>query len=356
MWLPRKTDHSNMSQMSRLQGVDFFRVLAIVAVIAIHTQPFADGKLGDDVDASLVANQVARFAVPFFFILAGFFWGRKVEEARGDFRPTISTIKKLAIVFAAWSLIHLLPFNIVAALEHGPLGPIKSVYWNISGALNDPVDTLFRGTQYHLWFLPALISSVAIASVFVHYRKQSLLALTACLFFVIALLGSSYRTTPLGIAASFDFTYGPFFSLIFFVTGYFLHSRQQTRLWLPIGVTSAILGVLLHSLEVHWLNSTWQASLAPAYVLGTYFFGLGIALIALSNRAMFNVGMTSSVGPLVLGIYASHIIFVELLEPLDVLWRGEILWSVSYVGLVFYLSLLLARQLAKYPGTRMLVS
>ena len=345
-----------MHPMSRLQSVDFFRVLAIVAVIAIHTQPFSDGELGDELDASVVANQVARFAVPFFFILAGFFWGRKVEEARGAFAPTISTIKKLAIVFAAWSLIYLLPFNIVAALEHGPLGPVKSVYWNISGALADPVDTLLRGTQYHLWFLPALISSFATASIFVYYRKQSLLALTACLFFVIALLGSSYKTTPLGLAGSFDFTYGPFFSLIFFVTGYFLHIPQPTRPWLPVGVTTAVLGALLHSLEVYSLNSAWQASLAPAYVLGTYFFGLGIALIALSNRSMFNVGMTSSVGPLVLGIYASHIIFVELLEPLDVLWRGDVLWSVSYVGLVFYLSLLLARQLAKYPRTKILVS
>ena len=66
---------------------------------------------------------------------------------------------------------------------------------------------------------------------------------------------------PAGLHVTFNFRDGPFFSLIFFVTGYFLHKRD--------------------------------------YVAGTYFFGVGVALIALSDSPWLPSPRLAAIGPYV---------------------------------------------------------
>lgn len=57
--------------MSRIESVDIFRLIAIVAVITIHTSPFrADVIIESEAYKYLdvIFNQLSRFAVPFFFV------------------------------------------------------------------------------------------------------------------------------------------------------------------------------------------------------------------------------------------------------------------------------------------------
>ena len=51
-------------------GIDAFRIVAAILVIAIHTYPLAD--LNSTADY-LAAHVVCRIAVPFFFMASGFF-------------------------------------------------------------------------------------------------------------------------------------------------------------------------------------------------------------------------------------------------------------------------------------------
>ncbi|WP_081367541.1 acyltransferase family protein [Alteromonas mediterranea] len=46
------------------------RVIAILAVIIIHTKPFF---LAGNSNIGIFLHQVYRFAVPFFFVISGYF-------------------------------------------------------------------------------------------------------------------------------------------------------------------------------------------------------------------------------------------------------------------------------------------
>lgn len=343
--------------MSRLQSVDVVRVAAVIAVIAIHTTPFSSASVpvGERLDLATVINQLARFAVPFFFVLSGYFWGHKIATGGAVIASTLPTVKRTALLLLFWSIIYLVPTDWSASLEYGLSGPLKTAYWNLTEALQRPGATLLEGTMYHLWFLPALVCSLVISAVLLHYGQRSLLVLLAVALFLTGLAGGAYRVTPFGIDATFNFRNGPFFSLVFFVSGYLLSQRTAGKSWLPVGIAVACAGALLQLCEVILLNQAYGAPTNQDYVFGTYFFGVGVAMIAISNPSLLRRSWAAAIGQLVLGIYASHVIFVRLLLPLDKKFEGNWLWSIAYVGLVFVLPYMLARFLARFKATKKLV-
>jgi surface polysaccharide O-acyltransferase-like enzyme len=343
--------------MNRLQSVDVMRVVAIIAVIIIHAAPFtAQPKLvGNHLDTATVANQLARFAVPFFFIVSGYLWANKVNDERGMYESTVKMAKRIIVLLVAWSIIYLFPTNIVASFALGNFGPIKQFYWNVMSVVENPLGTMLRGTKLHLWFLPGLLCALIISAVLIRYRQQRLLFVLSIALYLIGLAGKAYSDTPFGFNSDFNFRYGPFFSLIFFVTGYFLKQRQASPMWLPIGILIATFGVLLHFSELVILNSYWGITMVQDYVIGTYFYGLGIAMIALSGSRYLSLEGLAKIGPLVLGIYAAHMVFVDLLEPISGRFAGGVAWSLIHVVAIFVLSYALVRVMAHFPVTRRFV-
>ena len=56
-----------------------------------------------------------------------------------------------------------------------------------------------------------------------------------------------------------------------------------------------------------------------------------------------------------LGIYASHYIFIDLLSPIDKRYAGDILWDVTFLSAVFFLSYVTALVCSKFQLTKKLV-
>lgn len=346
------------TSVSRIEGVDVLRVAAIISVIAIHTVPFASRPsfIGHELGLATAINQSARFAVPLFFILSGYFWAQKCSDERDVYGPSASMAKRIGFLLLAWSIIYLLPTDIIDAFATGPLGPIQQLYWNLSSVAARPLDAVLQGTKVHLWFLAGLLWSLAISALMVRYKHERLLAAMAIALYLTGIAGKAYSDTPLGFHTEFNLRNGPFFSLIFFVTGYFLHRSKPSGTWLPTGLSIAALGVFLHFAELQLLSRNWATSMVQDYVIGTYLFGLGVAMIALANPRYLRAPRIASIGPLVLGIYTSHFIFVDLLKPLDRQFAGNWIWSISYVAAVFILSCALVRVLLKFNLTRKLVA
>jgi peptidoglycan/LPS O-acetylase OafA/YrhL len=57
------------------------------------------------------------------------------------------------------------------------------------------------------------------------------------------------------------------------------------------------------------------------FVFGTYFMGVGATLLSLSNHRVLSNKLCATLGKMTLGIYASHYIFVDLLQPADKLFN-----------------------------------
>lgn len=342
---------------NRIQSVDALRSIAIFAVIAIHTTPFKTQSLpiSDTLNIAIVINQLARFAVPFFFILSGYFWAGKFSKTDEIFGPTVALAKRTAILFFAWSLIYLLPWGTFNSIGRNSAELSEALKLNISNVLENPFTALTQGTKGHLWFLASLLCSLGISSVLIRAGLTGLLAVLSVTLYAIGLAGGAYSDSPLGFHAAYNFRNGPFFSLIFFVTGYFLQMAKPHRSWFSIGLLVAAIGVAIHFSELLILKLNWGTTMAQDYVFGTYFFGMGVAMMALSNSSLFSFRGSGTIGPLVPGIYVSHLIFVDLLAPADRAFSAFYFWSFLYPALVFLLSYLFAWFLSKFSFTRNLV-
>ena len=331
--------------MSRIESVDVTKLIAVTAVIAIHTQPFYGSASVEGKYLSVAIDQLARFAVPLFFVISGYFWGIKIKTA--PVVPTsVAMAKRIFYIFMFWSMVYLLPYDLSTIADLGFLGPIKNAYWNLLKLADKPATLLMQGTKVHLWFLIALLCSLGISAFFVEKKRyKTLFAISAALY-VIGLVCKAYAGTPLGIHVDFNTRNGPFFGTIFFVSGYALSNLQPNRGWFAKGIALLAIGSLIHFSEVYFLWRIYGTSPYQDYVIGTYFMGVGAAMAALSNAAILKNAALSEIGKFTLGIYAVHLIFVDNLHPIGELTHSP-LWAIGYVILVLLLSIATVLLLAR---------
>ncbi|GGC97010.1 acyltransferase [Undibacterium terreum] len=343
--------------MDRIKSVDVFRLFAIAAVIVIHTKPF-QGDAWADQNAwqylGIFLSQLARFAVPFFFVISGYFWGEKLKKDQPISPISIAMAKRVLLIFAVWSLVYALPYNLGAIADYGLVGPIKYAYWTWMAVLNDPLSFFMQGTKVHLWFLIALVFSLVITACFVAKKKFKALMAVAILLYLLGLLSKAYADTPLGIHTDFDTRNGPFFGTIFFASGYFLSTYTPNSSWFLKGLLIFGAGFILHFSELYFLSNAYGVSVYQDYVAGTYFMGMGMAIAALSNAEFLQFDTLSKYGKFTLGLYAVHIIFVDVLRPIG-RWTNFWLWEFVYVALVFLLSAVCVLALSRIKATRAFV-
>jgi surface polysaccharide O-acyltransferase-like enzyme len=304
--------------LTRIESVDAWRLAAVAAVIAIHTQPFwSPSSSGRDVlDSGILINQLSRFAVPFFYTISGYFWGTKIVTASSPTAVSRLMARKISLIFLYWSVIYLLPYNLTTVSILGYAGPFKTSYWHAAALLKRPLDVLFQGTSQHLWFLPSLLMALGISNFFVTKKLPKTLVLIALSLYLLGLLGKAYAQSPIGIHTTFNTRNGPFFSTIFFASGYFLSKFTPSRAWFLYGIATLSLGILIHFSELVFISRMYGTSIKQDYVIGTYFMGLGSAIASLSGIISVKRTRLQGIAHLSLGIYAVHLIFVELLEPI----------------------------------------
>jgi surface polysaccharide O-acyltransferase-like enzyme len=342
----------------RIESIDVMRVLSMVAVIGLHTASYTGpNAVGQHLGGADLLNQIERFAVPFFFIISGYLWADRCVVPEDYWTRAVALSKRALLIFLFWSLVYAVGPAIEAIKDYGPMGPLKILYWALR-PLNglEIASKVSEGTRVHLWFLPALALAAAISGALLARGRQALLFSLAILLFIVGLAGSAYADSPLGFKTSFNFRNGPFFSLIMFATGYWVQRHGSRLNHISAGGGFAIVGFLLQLLEVTWIRQKWGVSLSHDYVVGTYFFGLGMAMLALSNSAYLRVTALASIGPLILGVYASHFLFVDVLRSVDDALHGVFAWDIGYVAIVFALSLATTVALSRFAQTRRFVT
>ena len=126
-------------------GIDLFRIIAALMVVAIHTSPLLSyTETGD----FILTRVIARTAVPFFFMTSGFFL--ITRYAKDNSKPA-AFIKNTLFIYAI-SIVIYMPICIYKGdLRGDNLLPriIKSL--------------VFDGTMYHLWYMPAAAAGAALA-------------------------------------------------------------------------------------------------------------------------------------------------------------------------------------------------
>lgn len=197
----------------RIKSWDAFKWLAAFLVVAIHTSPLESiWPYGD----FLLTRIAARLAVPFFFMLTGYF---TVQVKK--------TEKKLFLLYLGVTCLYL------------PVQIYKYMGGETFTAGRILKDIFFDGTFYHLWYLPACMLGLVLMTLLLKCGKENALAISILLY-VIGLLGDSYfglvRLSPFlskvydGMFTCFSYTRnGIFMAPLFLLLGRLF--REQEKKW-----------------------------------------------------------------------------------------------------------------------------
>jgi surface polysaccharide O-acyltransferase-like enzyme len=291
-----------MSQ--RNNSIESLRFIAAFAVICIHYFYTKDKQV------TLIVNQWARFAVPFFFVVSGYFLSEKLKK--GD-TPKVyfQFIKKLLTLYVAWQIIYFLNPS-----HHGEIY-IRGIVKAYSVKLHSVTDkgwgyTLFAGWAQHLWFFFSLAQTALVFLLFRLKRIYWFVGLSAILYFIGALTKAYVKTkigipvSSLGFPKDFNTNNLIFFSALPFSLGV-LWSVKNLRVGLIGSFVILITGYALHYTEV-WYLGTLKLHQRIDYGFSTFLVGLGVFLVGLNRFKLLEFKYIANLGKFSLGIYAMHVL------------------------------------------------
>ncbi len=316
-----------MGKNERYGGLEWFRVLSAVLVIAIHTSPLlCFGEFPD----FILTRVIARIAVPFFLMTTGFFLLPDIRWNTDKQTKLFRQIRYLGILYGISMLLYL------------PLMIYKGYFGDGFTVIGLIKDILINGTFYHLWYFPAAIFGLLLVGTLLRYCKDTYVFMLSILLYVFGLLGDSYyglaERIPWingfyqSVFSVSDYTRnGLFYVPLFIMLGCLLGTRRdkqtnkQTMKSCPKAVTiiglavSSVLflgeGVCLHFLQ-------WQRHDSMYLTLPIVMWFLFQCLLTWSDRRHYNFSLLTL---LVYILHPAMIVAVRLLGKLT----GQTVWFVD---------------------------
>jgi serine/alanine racemase len=235
------------------KGIEQFRVIAAIMVVAIHCLPLH--YLWSEGD-TFITLTVFRLAVPFFFMISGYYVFAELALSNSyPARQLIYTfIKKQLRIYLLATLLFL-PLALYSHLIRIDL-PIGDFFQLL----------LVDGILYHLWYFPAIITGGLLTMVLLRILSfKKVFWLTVGLY-LIGLLGDSWfaliqhtSIEPFYTAIFRLFAYtrnGLFFTPLFLCLGIWLKNfPRKGRNFDSIFFFLMVLGLLAESFYVHFFSS-----------------------------------------------------------------------------------------------------
>lgn len=256
-----------MTKNESYSGIDYFRFIAALLIVAIHTSPLSSFS---ETGNFIFTRIVSRVAVPFFFMTSGFFL---ISRYTCNAEKLEAFIKKATLIYGVAILLYI-PIN------------VYNGYFKMDNLLPNIIkDIVFDGTLYHLWYLPASIIGAAIAWYLVKKLNYPKALMVASVLYLIGLFGDSYYgiTEKISCLNSLytyifqvtDYTRnGIFFAPIFFILGGFIaDNRPQItfgKSFLGFAISLALMlgeAMILHHFDLQRHDSMYVFLLPCMYFL-----------------------------------------------------------------------------------------
>lgn len=155
--------------------LDGFRLVCAFLIVAIHTSPLTSVSGTADF---VLTRVFARVAVPFFFMVSGYFMAPHLRADDREYRNRF--LKKIGKIYLAAMLLYL-PLNLYT-------GYFKEG-WSAGKML---LDVLINGTFYHLWYLPAVMLGTWLSWEMYRRLGQKRAFGLALGLYLVGLFGDSY--------------------------------------------------------------------------------------------------------------------------------------------------------------------
>ncbi|WP_205742977.1 acyltransferase family protein [Halalkalirubrum salinum] len=306
----------------RIYSIDAMRIIAIVFVVVIHTDPFQGvSTYGNMINFG--TKTISRFAVPFFFITSGYFFAIKTAD-----RNPATYLKQRAGKLTSLYLFGLLlaaPIFLAGRLARAELTDESVWTTAISSAREflNPAELLYYGTSVSdiLWFLPALFFSLLFVSLVDEVGTPSYVLPVALGFHLIGLLGSTYT---MFVDIPFETRDALFFGFFYTSLGYTIRVRD----WVPTEKTSrplvGLIGLFIavQFVEFYLLGYPLRGEAfgsyvyAPSYGVSTALLSTALFLYLLSRPTLFAETPVPNWGIYAVGIYVTHPTTFAILESI----------------------------------------
>ncbi|TDL32869.1 acyltransferase [Jeotgalibacillus sp. S-D1] len=335
--------------MQRNDSLDFLKFFAIFCVVSIHTRPFSSDSSyainGEYID--LLINTFSRFAVPLFFLIAGYLIGQKKTSDKLTFAYQKKYLVKLTKILLVWTAFYFV-YDIFLTIFKSYRDNKDAVEELFNQLSNISPSAVFYGldiaTGYQLWYLAALIWAALFLFLAIRFNKVGLLFLAALVLHTIGLFGQSYSVfleSPLLLETRDPF----FFSLLYVTLGYWIsqqHAGKEVRVSMPVIITSILFFSFLQIGENVMLIETYGAEIGGNYFIFTLPASVAILFLALKQPDL-NVPLLNKIGANSVGIYVIHPFFISLIDQIISFLHMEevqetLAWNLLYTPFIFVIS------------------
>ncbi|SDM27502.1 acyltransferase [Sediminibacillus halophilus] len=340
--------------MKRFHSIDLGKFFAMLGIVFIHARAFEAVQVGE-VDGSqldTVLKVFARFSVPLFFMASGFLFSMKTNSGKRPYHYFLSYIKKIVLLYISWFLIY-------ALYDYG------KIVWQSGGLINQQtheyISSLLTSevfvygvshTQYHLWFLPALIWATAIVFCFQRLQAAGVLLTASFFLHLLGLTGQGYSQL---YEIHFN-TRDPFFFGLYYVSlGSFIGMNYQKSEELASRISGPIYAVVIPALffmqlvERNWTMEQLDGS-NEEYFFFTIPLSLTIFAALLKYRNLGKGTFYNKIGKNTIGIFVIHPLVISLshlaLKALGLQWwKQHLLYGILFVPFVYFSSYFLYQWL-----------
>lgn len=254
-----------MLDPKRNQGIDLFRLIGAFFIMMLHTDY---GNLSMEIVEDLRLS--ARWAVPFFFMSSGYFLSKKIKDGSLDFKDIEKTLIVLINLMIISSLIYYIPANFP--------DPKQQLH----------IENLLTGTNFHLWFIGALIFAYLFFW-YIHYIRQT----KFLLLLSVGILCGAALTDSYDIFFQKDLTFSLFRFLIaipFMYFGLLIAKQKFSKSFVIFCMVLLPFGFILQYLEAKMFWELFEYSRWKHQVLvGTLFFVLPLFLLVSRMEIKANV-------------------------------------------------------------------
>lgn len=166
-----------MNHINNTGGLDRFRLVGALLVVAIHTSPLTFISAGTDF---FLTRVLARVAVPFFLMVTGqFVLPRILSPGPRAGRRLCRYLTRIGILYLACILLYL------------PLGIYAGHYRDLT--LTRLLQMLiWDGTFYHLWYFPACMLGMLLLYLLSRRLDLRTVAMICGILYLLGLSGDSY--------------------------------------------------------------------------------------------------------------------------------------------------------------------
>jgi len=301
---------------NRNSGIDLWKGIAVIAVIVLHWPFTLEGTRFSAMSG--VVHQWTRFAVPFFFIMAGYF--AAIKRERSD-ESILHSLKKPLFLLWIAVVYHILYAVLEPMLDWNSIhdnGLARAFCWSLMSQvrwfIHKPQSYLLSGPGFHLWFLISLAFVLTLYNV-IRIRLSATAWLCASVGCYVLECLSNHDTYGQLIPFRIPFSVlRPLLACSFFFLGIALaNSRYHPSRTAAYGLL--VSGLILHTLEAIIFTKVTGADIyQQANLAGTYLLAAGAALIALGYSESARFEPLCWIGQHSLHVYASHLAFLNLAE------------------------------------------